>query len=55
MGAMSTLVWGEEQTIFATLQEAFHRAAGHGDVVMTVTFSNTCPLPEETLRCPPEI
>ena len=48
MGAMSTLVWGEEQEIFAALQEAFHRAAEHGDVVMTVTLSNACPSPEET-------
>jgi len=48
MGAMSTLVWGEEQEVFAALQEAFHRAAEHGDVVMTVTLSNACPSPEET-------
>ncbi len=48
MGAMSTLVWGEEQEVFAALQEAFHRAAEHGDVVMTVTLSNACPSPEES-------
>ena len=48
IGEMSTLVWGEEQAVFAALQEAFHRAAGHGDVVMTVTFSNACPSPEES-------
>ncbi len=46
IGAMSTLVWGEERTVFAALQEAFHRAAEHGDVVMTVTLSNACPSPE---------
>lgn len=46
IGEMSTLVWGEEQVVFAAMQEAFHRAAGHGDTVMTVTFSNACPSPE---------
>ena len=48
MGAMSTLMWGEEQEVFAALQEAFHMAAEHGDVVMTVTLSNACPSPKET-------
>ena len=47
MGEMSTLVWGEEQAVFAALQEAFHRAEEPGDVVMVVTLSNACPLPEE--------
>ena len=47
MGVRSTLVWGEEQEVFAALQEAFHRAAERGDAVMVVTFSNACPSPEE--------
>lgn len=47
VGVMSTLVWGEEQAVFAALQEAFHRAAARGDTVMTVTLSNACPSPEE--------
>ena len=46
MGEMSTLIWGEEQAVFAALQEAFHRATEHGDAVMTVTLSNACPSPE---------
>jgi len=46
IGEMSTLVWGEEQAVFAALQEAFHQAAGYGDMVMTVTLSNACPSPE---------
>ncbi|RLC94901.1 MAG: hypothetical protein DRI77_10535 [Chloroflexi bacterium] len=45
--SMSTLVWGEEDTVFAALQEAFHRAAERGDAVMVVTLSNACPSPEE--------
>lgn len=46
MGPMSTLVWGEEESVFTALQQAFHRAAEQGDVVMVVTFSNACPRPE---------
>jgi len=46
-GEMSTLVWGEEGTLFAALQEAFHQAAESGDAVMVVTLSNACPEPEE--------
>ena len=46
IGEMSTLVWGEEQAVFAALQEAFHKAAGYGDVVMIVTLSDACPSPE---------
>ena len=47
VGEMSTLVWGEEQAVFAALEEAFHRAAERGDTVMAVTLSNCCPSPEE--------
>jgi uncharacterized protein YqgV (UPF0045/DUF77 family) len=47
IGVMSTLVWGEEQAVFAALQEAFHRAAECGDAVMVITLSNACPSPEE--------
>jgi len=48
IGAMSTLVWGEEPAVFAALQEAFHQAAGGGDTVMVVALSNACPSPEES-------
>jgi uncharacterized protein YqgV (UPF0045/DUF77 family) len=47
IGEMSTLVWGEERAVFAALEKAFHRAAERGDVVMAVTLSNACPVPEE--------
>jgi len=47
IGEMSTLVWGEEQALFAALQEAFHQAAEGGDAVMVVTLSNACPEPKE--------
>ena len=48
IGVMSTLAWGEEQAVFAALQEAFHRAAERGGAVMVVTLSNACPSPEES-------
>jgi uncharacterized protein YqgV (UPF0045/DUF77 family) len=47
IGEMSTLVWGEEQALFAALRDAFHQAAERGDTVMAVTLSNACPSPEE--------
>jgi uncharacterized protein YqgV (UPF0045/DUF77 family) len=46
LGAMSTLIAGDDSTIFAALQETFRRIAEQGQVVMVVTFSNACPVPE---------
>ena len=45
-GPMSTYVAGEDQAIFAALQQAFACASGMGHVVMTVTLSNACPIPD---------
>jgi uncharacterized protein YqgV (UPF0045/DUF77 family) len=45
VGAMSTVVVGEDAEIFAALREAFAKAADRGEVVMTVTVSNACPIP----------
>lgn len=42
---MSTLLVGDETTIFTALKQAFHHAAEQGRVVMVVTFSNACPVP----------
>ena len=44
IGAMSTLVTGEAESVFVALHEAFDRAAATGHVVMTVTVSNACPV-----------
>jgi hypothetical protein len=41
---MSTIVVGNEAVIFAALGEAFAKAAELGEVVMTVTVSNACPV-----------
>jgi uncharacterized protein YqgV (UPF0045/DUF77 family) len=45
-GTMSSLLTGEDETVFTALKEAFQEAAQHGDIVMVVTLSNACPLPE---------
>jgi hypothetical protein len=41
---MSTIVVGDEAVIFAALGEAFAKAAELGEIVMTVTVSNACPM-----------
>ena len=41
---MSTIVVGEEALIFAVLSEAFANAAEMGEVVMTITVSDACPI-----------
>jgi uncharacterized protein YqgV (UPF0045/DUF77 family) len=46
VGPMSTIVVGEDAVIFAALAEAFARTAELGHVVMTVTVSNACPIPD---------
>jgi uncharacterized protein YqgV (UPF0045/DUF77 family) len=44
VGPMSTVVVGEDALIFAALGEAFAKAASLGEVVMTITISNACPV-----------
>lgn len=41
--AMSTVLVGDDEDLFAALREAFLYAAEQGHVVMAVTFSNACP------------
>ena len=45
VGAMSTTVIGESGIVFAALADAFANAASSGQVVMTITISNACPVP----------
>lgn len=45
-GSMSTLITGDDEALFAALQAAFQFAAKQGRLVMVVTLSNACPLPE---------
>jgi uncharacterized protein YqgV (UPF0045/DUF77 family) len=45
VGPMSTMVAGEAAIVFAALADAFDKAARTGQVVMTFTVSNACPVP----------
>lgn len=45
VGPMSTYMMGDSGLVFEGLKRAFDAAARAGDVVMTVTVSNACPLP----------
>ncbi len=45
---MSTLLVGDETTIFTALQQGFHHASEQGQVVMVVTLSNACPMPDKS-------
>ena len=42
-GAMSTVIAGSEELIWRAVQNAFRVATKHGETVMTLTISNTCP------------
>ena len=44
-GAMSTVVWGDDEQIFPALRDAFRAAAARGQAVMAITVSNACPWP----------
>lgn len=46
VGSMSTLVVGDAAVMFTALAKAFAQAAALGPVVMTVTVSNACPVPD---------
>jgi uncharacterized protein YqgV (UPF0045/DUF77 family) len=43
-GKMSTVVSGEAEKVFGSIQEVFLKAAESGPLSMVVTFSNACPI-----------
>lgn len=43
--AMQTEIAGEDDAVFAALQDAFRAASASGGVVMNVSVSNACPVP----------
>jgi uncharacterized protein YqgV (UPF0045/DUF77 family) len=48
-GPMSTVVTGEHDQVFDALKEGFAAAAEEGGrIVMTMTASNACPMPDES-------
>jgi uncharacterized protein YqgV (UPF0045/DUF77 family) len=48
VGPMSTVVTGEAAAVFDGLQAAYAMVAATGHVVMVVTLSNACPVPERS-------
>jgi len=47
VGAMSSLVGGEDTAVFTALRSAFSQISEQGPVVMVATFSNACPSPDK--------
>jgi len=45
VGAMSSVLQGEEDQVFGALRAAWEAAAGHGATVLVVSVSNACPVP----------
>ena len=43
-GAMSSIVTGEDDSLFEALKEAFQNASQEAEIVMIVTISNACPV-----------
>ena len=46
-GSMSTVIVGKEGAVFTALQSVFQGISGQRRVVMAVTISNACPIPEK--------
>lgn len=44
-GSMSTVISGSDKLVWKALRDAFSACAIHGELVMTVTISNACPVP----------
>jgi len=43
-GAMSTVLTGDREEIFNAVKETFEKLSEKGMLVLTVTFSNACPV-----------
>ena len=43
-GAMSSVISGDDEALFAALKEVFRQTSEEGEVVMVVTLSNACPV-----------
>jgi uncharacterized protein YqgV (UPF0045/DUF77 family) len=44
-GTMSSVISGDEDTLFTAIKDVMHKTSEKGEIVMIVTFSNTCPVP----------
>lgn len=45
-GTMSSLASGDDEALFAAIKDIFRKSSEQGDVVMVVTLSNACPVPQ---------
>ena len=45
-GTMSSLASGDDEALFAAIKDIFRKSSERGDVVMVVTLSNACPVPQ---------
>jgi uncharacterized protein YqgV (UPF0045/DUF77 family) len=45
-GEMSSLASGDDEALFAALKDIFRKSVEQGDIVMVVTLSNACPVPQ---------
>ena len=43
-GAMSSVVSGDDEALFAALKEMYQQTSAQGEVVIVVTMSNACPV-----------
>lgn len=43
-GPMSTILTGDKEEIFNAVKEAFEKLSERGMIVLSVTFSNACPV-----------
>ena len=50
VGSMSTVTWGDDESLFSALREGYARACQRGGAVMIITISNACPLPSPVER-----
>ena len=46
-GSMSSVISGDGQVVFQSLQKAFEQASQRYEIVLTVKISNTCPETEK--------
>ena len=44
-GAMSSVISGDDEALFAAIKEVFQKTAEQGEIVMIITLSNACPVP----------
>jgi uncharacterized protein YqgV (UPF0045/DUF77 family) len=45
-GTMSSVVSGDDEVLFEALKDIYRKSTSEGDVVMVVTLSNACPVPQ---------